>query len=96
MKKKGKYPEGYFIGICTALGIPFGIALAISIGNPGFMGIGIPIGLAIGLALEEKYKSEGRIRLSTKAEKMRKKIALILGIILLILGALLFFGFLLR
>ena len=85
-----KYPNGYFIGIWTVLGILFGIPLAISIGNPGFIGSGIPIGLAIGLALEEKYKKEGKMRSLTEDEKKRRRIILIGGIIVLIIGIILF------
>lgn len=61
-----KYPKGYFIAIGIGFGILFGIPLAISLDNFGFIGIGIPIGLAIGLALEEQYKKEGRIIIRKK------------------------------
>ena len=92
--KDKKYPEGYFISIGIALGIPFGIPLAISLGNMGFIGTGIPIGLAIGIALEEKYKKEGRIRPLDENEKKIRKIALIAGIVALILGIFAFYMFL--
>ena len=88
-----KYPEGYFISIGIALGIPFGIPLAISLGNMGFIGTGIPIGLAIGIALEEKYKKEGRIRPLDENEKKKRKILLFVGIGTLILGMILFLLF---
>ena len=94
--KNKKYPEGYFIAIGIALGIPLGVPLAISLGNPGFIGIGIPIGLAIGLALEEKYKRQGRIRSLTENEKKKRKIGFILGIVSLIIGFVVFLVFLLK
>ena len=81
-----KYPEGYFIGIGIALGIPMGLPLAITTGNFGLMGIGIPIGVAIGVGLEEKYKKEGRIRSLTEKEKKRQRFGVIAGLVTLVLG----------
>jgi len=81
-----KYPQGHFIGIGIALGIPLGLPLAISTGNYGLMGIGIPIGVAIGAGLEEKYKKEGRIRPLTEQEKKRQKYGVVGGLVLLLLG----------
>ncbi|MBN2459618.1 hypothetical protein JXB28_05010 [Candidatus Woesearchaeota archaeon] len=95
MKEK-KYPEGHFVAIGIALGLPFGMPLAISTGNPGLIGTGIPIGLAIGLALEEKYKREGRIRHLTADEKSKRKKAFVAGIGALIIGIAVFLIFLLR
>ncbi len=91
--KNKKYPEGHFIGIGIALGIPFGIPLAISLGNIAFIGTGLPIGLAIGIALEDKYKKEGRIRPLNEDEKKIRKIGLIST---LVLGIIVFLMFLLR
>lgn len=48
----------------AAFGIPLGVVFAASIGNMGFMGIGlpmgIPIGIAIGSGLDKKAMEEGR------------------------------------
>jgi len=96
MKDNKKYPEGYFVGIGAALGIPFGIPLAISTGNPGLIGTGIPIGLAIGIALEDKNRKEGKIRPLTKDEKRKRRVAVIIGVVLLILGIIAFLLTLLR
>ncbi|WP_339923179.1 hypothetical protein [uncultured Cyclobacterium sp.] len=51
------------VGI-AAFGIPLGAAFGASLGNMGFIGIGIPIGMAIGLAIgtgmDKKAFEEGR------------------------------------
>ena len=74
------YPEGYFLAIGLALGMPFGLIFVITLDNPGFIGMGIPFGLAIGLALEAKYKKEGKIRPLTQEEFKTRKLLLIAGI----------------
>lgn len=84
--KDKKYPEGYFIGIGIALGVLFGIPLAFSLENMAYIGTGFPIGLAIGIALEEKYKKEGRIRPLNENKKKTRKIGLIAGTGALIIG----------
>ena len=81
-----KYPEGHFLAIGLALGIPFGLVFATTLDNPGFIAIGLPFGLAIGLALEAKYKKEGKIRPLTQEELKARKIWVIAGIVLLFLG----------
>ncbi len=91
-----KYPEGFFIAVGIAFGMLFGIPLAMSLGNYGFVGAGIPIGLAIGMALEEKFKKKGRIRPLTKKEKDQRKIAFMAGVALLALGLIVFVAMLLR
>ena len=96
--KVEKYPEGHFvgmwIGICIAIFSGFGIPLSIVTENPGFMGIGpalgVAIGAAIGQSIENKYKQEGRIRPLTEAEQKRKKNVVIAGILILLLGVLIF------
>jgi hypothetical protein len=89
-----KYPEGHFVGkwmgigiaICSGLWIP----LCIIIKTPGLIGVGPAIGFSIGLVIgsliESKYKKEGKIRPSTKQEKNKRKIAIIAGIAILVLG----------
>lgn len=48
----------------AAFGIPLGVAFGTSLGNMGFIGIGLPIGLAIGIGvgtqLDKKAEEEGR------------------------------------
>lgn len=48
----------------TAFGLPIGVTFALSIGNIGLMGIGLPIGMAIGAlvgsAMDKKAIAEGR------------------------------------
>jgi hypothetical protein len=55
-----------------------------------FIGIGLPIGLAIGIALEEKYKKEGQIRLLNEDEKKKRKIGLISALVIEIIVFLIF------
>ncbi|CAN5301959.1 hypothetical protein BH09BAC3_BH09BAC3_19050 [soil metagenome] len=51
------------VGI-SAFGIPFGVAIGISLGNLGLLGIGFPIGMGIGWAvgssMDKKAKESGR------------------------------------
>jgi polyferredoxin len=89
-----KYPEGHFLAIGMALGIPLGMVFATALENPGFIGIGLPFGLATGLALEAKYKKEGKIRPLTKEELKARQIWVIAGIVLLVLGIFVFWLFL--
>ena len=93
-EKNEKYPEGHFTGMWMGIGIAIfsgiGVPLSIALKNPGFMGIGPAIGVAfgyrVGQSIEEKYKSEGKIRPLTKEEKDRRKIAMVLGIITFMIG----------
>jgi hypothetical protein len=97
-KNNEKYPEGHFVGmwmgigivIFTAIGLPLSIALKV----PGLIGIGPALGIAFGLSLgqsiESKYKKEGRIRPLTEGEKKRRKMLVLAGIAVLILGLLIF------
>jgi len=92
-----KYPEGHFVGMWMAIGIAIfsvlGIPLAIVTENPGMIGIGpalgVSIGLSIGSGIEAKYKKEGKIRPLTEEEKKRKKIAITIGVISLVVLSLL-------
>ncbi|MCS5491451.1 hypothetical protein [Algoriphagus limi] len=83
-KEQKTYPKGYFIILGTLLGLPFGIAFSLAIGNFAFVGTGMAIGLPIGIALEEKYKKEGRIREDQPGQsQMRQRFLLLfLGITL--------------
>jgi hypothetical protein len=68
-KERKLVPKNYYRNLwlavgMSAFGIPIGFALAESIGNMAFIGIGLPIGLAIGIAvvtsLDKKALKEGR------------------------------------
>ncbi|MFH1257873.1 MAG: hypothetical protein ABIG96_05900 [Candidatus Micrarchaeota archaeon] len=92
-EKTGKHPKGHYLGLGMGLGMviftPIGIALSITTGNPGLMGvgpaIGLSIGLAIGSALEKKHENE--LRPLTPEEEKFKSIGMKFAIILLVLGA---------
>ena len=93
-----KYPEGHFLGMWMGIGIAIfsgiGIPVSIATENPGFIGVGpalgVAFGLAIGQSIENKYKENGRIRPLTESEQKRKKNAVFAGLIMLILGLLVF------
>ena len=95
--KEKKYPEGHFLGMWMGIGIAIfsglGIPISIVTKNTGFIGIGpalgIAFGLAVGQSIENKYRLEGKIRPLTDSEKKRKKYAVFLGIVLLIIGIIL-------
>jgi hypothetical protein len=97
-KNNEKYPEGHFLGMWMGIGIALfsgiGVPLSIALKNPGLLGIGPAIGIAFGLALgqsiESKYKKEGKIRPLTEGEKKRRKMLVLAGIAVLILGVLVF------
>ena len=93
-----KYPEGHFVGMWMGIGIAIfsgiGIPLSIILKSPGFSGIGPAIGVAFGLsigqAVENKYKQEGKIRPLTETEKKRKRILVATGVVIFLLGVLVF------
>ncbi|MBW2974452.1 hypothetical protein KY366_01925 [Candidatus Woesearchaeota archaeon] len=94
MDKNRKYPEGHFIGMWMGIGIALfsglGIPLSIATKNPGLMGIGPAIGVAFGLSvgagIEERYKKQGKIRPLTRKEKKIKKLGVLAGLVMLVLG----------
>lgn len=62
-------PKNYYRNLwmvlgMSAIGLPFGVVIGLSIGNIGLLAIGLPIGMVIGLALgtgmDEKALKEGR------------------------------------
>lgn len=62
-------PKNYYRGLWLALGlsvfgIPIGFAIALSLGNMAFLGIGFPIGMgigvAVGTAMDKKAKNTGK------------------------------------
>ena len=76
MSEPRVYPEGYFILVWMAIGIPLGIPYGFILGEDGFIGVGVGIGTAIGLSIgagvEAKYKRRGQIRPLTADEKRRR------------------------
>ena len=92
------YPKGYFTGIWMVLGLAVfsgvGIPLSVITENFGLIGIGpaigISLGLAIGQSVENNYEKTGKIRPLTDKERKHRKLFIFLGIVLLIIGVLLF------
>jgi len=92
--KNKKYPEGHFLGVGIAIGIPIfsgvGIALSNSTGNPGLIGIGpaigVILGLAIGKSMEDKYRKQGLVRQLTEKEKLMRKRGKLIGAIAVVIG----------
>lgn len=103
-KKNQEYPEGHFIGLWMGIGITIfsgiGVPLSLVLKIPGLIGIGPAIGVAFGLAIgqsiESKYKREGKIRSLTEEEKKKRKMLVIAGFSILILGFLVFLMIFLR
>jgi hypothetical protein len=97
-KNNKKYPEGHFVGMWMGIGIAIfsgvGVPLSIVLKIPGLMGIGPAIGIAFGLSLgqsiESKYKKEGKIRPLTEDEKKKRRMLVIAGICVFVLGLLVF------
>lgn len=48
---RNHYRNTWLVIGMAAFGIPLGVAFGTTLGNMGFLGIGIPIGLAIGIAV---------------------------------------------
>ena len=94
---KEQYPQGHFIGLWMGIGIAIfsgiGIPLSIITDNPGFIGIGpaigVGFGISIGQVIENKYKKQGKILSRSESEFKRNKIAVFIGIIILIIGLIL-------
>lgn len=95
--KEEEYPEGHFIGLWMGIGIAIfsgiGIPLSIITDNPGLIGIGpaigVGFGISIGQIMENKYKQQGKIRARSDVESKRNKIAVFIGIIILVIGLIL-------
>lgn len=77
------------MAIGLAIGMPLGIPIWLSTGNPGLIGAGVAIGAGIGGLLEKKYNSNPRE--PTPEEARNRKIATFAGILTLIVGILAFF-----
>jgi len=98
MEKNEKYPEGHFVGMWMGIGIAIftgiGVSLSVALKMPGLIGIGPAIGVAFGAALgqsiESKYKKAGKIRPLTEEEKKKRKILITAGMLIFILGLILF------
>ena len=93
-----QHPEGHYVNMWMCIGIAIfsglGVLLGIITHDYTFFGIvpglGVAFGLAIGQVIENKYKKEGKIRPLTEDEKRLKKMAISAGIVLLILGVIVF------
>lgn len=85
--------EGYYIGICMAVGSGLGMALGAAMDNVGSgIPIGVGIGVAVGVALDAKAKKEGRILCPREATRSSKTVFVLLGLLgLLVLGGILAF-----
>lgn len=68
-RKTKVVPANYYRNLWLALGmsafgIPFGVALGLSLNNMAYLAIGLPFGMAIGIAIgsqmDKKAKDEGR------------------------------------
>lgn len=89
-----EYREGEvvatWIGVGMALFAGVGVVIATVTDTPGLIGIGPAVGVAfgtsVGMALEARYRREGRLRQPTPAERRRLRIALWIGVALLVLG----------
>lgn len=83
-----------WIGIGMALFAGVGVVIATVSGTPGLIGIGPAIGVAfgasVGASLEAKYRRQGRLRPPTPADRRRMRIALWIGLALLVVGSAVF------
>jgi hypothetical protein len=95
MEENGKKQKGKYFAIGLAIGIPLGIPVGIALENIAIgPAIGVSIGAVLGAVLEARYNKSGEDLLPTGR---RKIISLVLiGIIVLAMGALLFTYFLSR
>jgi uncharacterized BrkB/YihY/UPF0761 family membrane protein len=75
-----QYPQGHWMGVGISIGLVIG------------MGMGLSLGVAIGYALEQKHKDE--IRSLTDAEQKARSWGLVVGLAILLLGALVLLGML--
>jgi hypothetical protein len=61
---KNYYRNLWLILGMTIFGLPIGVAIGMSLGNMGLLGIGLPIGMAVGIGvgsmMDKKALSEGR------------------------------------
>jgi hypothetical protein len=97
MEDKKKYAKGHWMGIGMSIGIGLGMPLGMLMGIlmdkiPVGLSIGVALGTAmgtaIGAALEKKHQDETRPL--TPGEIKSKKIAVAIGVVLLLVAALLF------
>ncbi len=98
MDETAKYPEGHFLGIwmaiCCIVFTAIWMLIIIALGVPALIGVGpamgVTIGLAVGMTIEHKQKEKGRIRPLTKSEKRIRGIAVVIGVIIGLIGFVLF------
>jgi len=90
--------EGYYMGICMAIGAGIGVALGVAMDHIGSgIPIGVGIGVAIGAALDAKAKKDGRVLYTRETAGSSKTIlAILVGLSLLVLVGLVVFMLFLR
>ncbi len=85
------YARGDLPSIAIGVGMPLGAALAMTLGDPAYIGMGVALGagagVAIGSTMEANLKRKGRIRSLTPAERRLRRRFAVTG---LIAGAVLF------
>lgn len=90
-ERTGKHPKGHYMGSGIAIGFGVGMALGIATDNIALgPALGLPIGVAIGAALEQKHAED--LRPLTEKEQKLQRIAILIGLGLVILGVVVFFA----
>jgi hypothetical protein len=88
------YPEGHFVvrwmvlgsAMSCGVGIPLGIATDLPIFFALGPAVGITLGMAVGLAIERKHRVQVRIRPLNGAEQRRRRLGVIAGCAVFVLG----------
>ena len=75
-------PEGYYMGVFTAIGVAIGAGLGVVTHFAG-TGVGIALGAGIGAMLDTKAKNEGRVLCPRKTSQSQTKTKMVLVIILI-------------
>jgi hypothetical protein len=87
------HPPGYWVSIGISVGAGFGVALGLALDS---LAVGIAIGIAIGTGLGAAWeqKNKDKIRPLTDAEKQKQTRWWIIGLLLALVGLLVFVGLL--
>lgn len=84
-KNESRHPKGYWMGVGISIGIAIGAAMGPIFDNFGVgIGIGVAIGSGIGASLEQKNKDN--IRPLTEQERVRQKLGVTAGLIVISLA----------
>lgn len=83
---QGQHPPGYWVSIGLSTGAGVGVALGLVLGN---LALGIPIGAAIGSVIGGVWeqRNKDKIRPLTAQEEKVQRWSVIVGIVMLLLGA---------